>query len=79
MVTTMYNNDNNDVLILVISLMSIAILFSVVASSQINYVKPVACKKASKNNFTLSSASDLQTSNIIFMIGETRKPFGAEV
>ena len=43
--------DNNDVLILVFSLISIAILFSVIASSQINYVKPVACKKASKNNF----------------------------
>ena len=36
---------------MVISLISIAILFSVIASSQINYVKPVACKKASKNNF----------------------------
>ena len=65
--------DNNDALILVISLISIAILFSVIASSQINYVKPVACKKASKNNFALSSASDLKPENPLVQKSKTRK------
>ena len=64
---------NNDALILVISLISIAILFSVIASSQINYVKPVACKKASKNNFALSSASDLKPENPLVQKSKTRK------
>ena len=50
-----------------ISLISIAILFLVIAL--FTNAKPVACKKASKNKFVLSSARDLQTSNIIFTVG----------
>ena len=59
-------NDNNDM----ISLISIAILFLVIAL--FTNAKPVACKKASKNNFVLSSARDLQTSNVIFTVGANR-------
>ena len=64
-------NDNDDVFIL-LSFLSIAILFLVIAFSQITYAKPVACKKASENKFILSSARDLQTSNIIFTVGANR-------
>ena len=59
-------NDNNDV----VSLVSIAILFLVI--TLLTNAKPVACKKASKNKFVLSSASDLQTSNTTFSVGATR-------
>ena len=59
-------NDNNDM----ISLISIAILFLVIAL--LTNAKPVACKKASKNKLVLSSVRDLQTSNIIFTVGLTR-------
>ena len=59
-------NDNNDV----VSLRSIAILFSVIAL--LTNAKPVAFKKASKNKFVLLSARDLQTSNIIFSVGANR-------
>ena len=48
------------VLVSVTSLISIAILLS---------VKPVAGKKAGKNKLIQSSASDLQTSNIIYSVG----------
>ena len=64
-------NDNDDVFILV-SFISIAIIFLVIAFSQLTYAKPVACKKASKNKFVLSSARDRQTSNIIFTVGANR-------
>ena len=65
-------NDNNDVFFLV-SFISIAILFLVMAFfPKLTYAKPVACKKASENKFVLSSARDLQTSNIIFTVGATR-------
>ena len=37
------------------------------------YAKPVACKKASKNKFVLSSARDLQTSNVIFTVGKNNR------
>ena len=36
-------------------------------SPRLTYAKPVACKKGSKNKFVLSSLSDVQTSNIIFI------------
>ena len=60
-------NDNDDVLILVCFISIVMILFLVVA-----YAKPAACKKASKNEVVLSSARDLQTSNIIFTVGANR-------
>ncbi|CAH3194791.1 unnamed protein product [Porites evermanni] len=41
-------------------------------SPKLTYAKPVACKKASKNKFVMSSARDLQTSNIIFTVGANR-------
>ncbi|CAH3192923.1 unnamed protein product [Porites evermanni] len=41
-------------------------------SPKLTYAKPVACKKASENKFVLSSARDLQTSNIIFTVGANR-------
>ena len=40
--------------------------------AKLTYAKPVACKKAIKNKFVLSSARDLQTSNIIFTVGANR-------
>ena len=64
-------NDNDDVFILV-SFISIVILFLAIAFSQLTYAKPVACKKASKNKLVLSSARDLQTFNIIFTVGANR-------
>ena len=57
-------NDNNDVFISV-SLISTAIHFLVNS-------RPIVCKKASKNKFVLSSAGDLETSNIVFNVGATR-------
>ena len=65
-------NDNNDVFFLV-SFISIAILFLVIAfSPKLTYAKPVACKKDNKNKLVMSSAGDVQTSNIIFTVGATR-------
>ena len=50
-----------------VSFISFAILFLVIAfSAKLTYAKPQACKKRSKNKFVVSSASDVQTSNIIF-------------
>ena len=60
------------VIIILVSFISIAILFLVIAFSQINLRQPVAYKKASENKFVLSSARDLQTSNIIFTVGANR-------
>ena len=65
-------NDNNDVFFLV-SFISIAILFLVIAfSPKLTYAKPVAYKKDNKNKLVMSSAGDVQTSNIIFTVGATR-------
>ena len=69
-------NYNDDVFILV-SFRRIAILFLVIAFSQINLCQ--TSKKASKNKFVLSSVNDLQTSNIIFTVGANRKLCGAKV
>ena len=63
-------NDNDDVFILV-SFISIVILFLVVAFSQINLCQ-TSSMQASKNKFVLSSARDLQTSNIIGTVGANR-------
>ncbi|CAH3043584.1 unnamed protein product [Porites lobata] len=41
-------------------------------SPKLTYPKPEACKKASKNKVVMSSARDLQTSNIIFTVGANR-------
>ncbi|CAH3162795.1 unnamed protein product [Porites lobata] len=41
-------------------------------SPKLTYAKPEACKKASKNKVVMSSARDLQTSNIIFTVGANR-------
>ena len=61
-------NDNNDV----VSLTSIAILFSISPSPKLTNAKTVACKKASTNKFLLLSARSLQTSNINFGVSATR-------
>ena len=63
-------NNHDDVFILV-SFISIVTLFLVVAFSQINLCQ-TSSMQASKNKFVLSSARDLQTSNIIFTVGANR-------
>ena len=50
-----------------VSFISFAILFLVITfCAKLTYAKLQACEKRSKNKFVMSSASDVQTSNIIF-------------
>ena len=64
-------NDNDDVFILV-SFISIAILFLVIAFSQINLCQTSSMQESQWKQISPLSARDLQTSNIIFTVGANR-------
>ena len=64
-------NDNDDVFILV-SFISIVILFLVIAFSQINLCQTSSMQESQWKQISPLSARDLQTSNIIFTVGANR-------
>ena len=64
-------NDNDDIFILV-SFISIAILFLVIAFSQINLCQTSSMQESQWKQICLVEPRDLQTSNIIFTVGANR-------
>ena len=52
-------------------LSKVLLFFSQLSPSPTTSAEPAACKKASKNKFVLSSARDLQTSNIMSPLVQT--------